>query len=203
MVEFRPFPEAFALTRRSELFDRPPRWLRVRHSPGLPIPPHTASWLFETGSLTRRLRTLWGEEFRVRVLSQGWSRPFADEVKALGLSPGRRALVREVALQRGDRPLVLARSVIPARTLKGVDRRLAHLGTRPLGEILFADPRLERKRLELAEIGTGAWQEALRGALDLSANAWGRRSLYTLGPGHTLLVAEFFLPEFFIPDRAP
>jgi chorismate--pyruvate lyase len=188
---------------RSQLFIQPPRWFRVRHRRNRTIPPHIASWLFEAGSLTRRLRALCGEGFRVRLLRQAWDRPFAEEAEALGLAAGRRAVVREVALQRGGRPLVVARSVIPARTLKGVDRRLAHLGTRPLGEILFADPRLERKTLELTEIDVGLWQKDLRGNLDLSARIWGRRSLYALGRGHRLLVAEFFLPELFAPERNP
>ncbi len=191
------------MTPRSQLFATPPRWLRVRHRPARPIPPRTASWLFESGSLTRRLRALCGERFRVRLLHQAWDKPFADEARILGLAAGRRAVVREVALQWEDRPLVVARSVIPARTLKGVDRRLAHLGTRPLGEILFADPRLHRKTLELAEIGPTLWQKDQRLRLDLSRPLWGRRSLYSLGAGHKLLVAEFFLPELFIQERNP
>lgn len=139
----------------------------------------------------------------MRLLGQHWCRPFAEEAHALRLSAGRRAVVREVALQWGERPLVLARSVIPAKTLKGVDRRLAHLGTRPLGEILFADPRLQRRSLELAEVEPSLWLRTLRNEVELARPVWGRRSRYALGPGHTLLVAEFFLPELFALERKP
>ncbi|MGZ8218143.1 chorismate--pyruvate lyase family protein [Methylomagnum sp.] len=192
------------MTPRSQLFLEPPRWLRVRHHGNRPIPPHIASWLFESGSLTRRLRQVCGGQFRVRLLRQAWDKPCADESRALRLAMGRRAVVREVALQWGDRPLVLARSVIPAKTLKGVDRRLAHLGTRPLGEILFADPRLHRKHLELTKIGPHHWRpECPGGGAALSRRIWGRRSLYGLGAGHKLLVAEFFLPELFDLDNSP
>jgi chorismate--pyruvate lyase len=175
----------------------------VRHHGNRPIPPHIASWLFEAGSLTRRLRHLCGAEFRVRLLRQAWCKPFADEACILHLALGRRAVVREVALQWGERPLVVARSVIPAKTLKGVDRRLAHLGTRPLGEILFADPRLQKKSLELSEVGAARWRKELRADLDLGSRTWSRRSLYTLGRGHRLLVAEFFLPELFDLEQRP
>lgn len=186
---------------RSQLFLQPPRWVRVRHHGNRPIPPRIASWLFEPGSLTRRLRHVCGTEFRVRLLRQEWCKPFADEARILHLAMGRRAVVREVALQWGERPLVVARSVIPAKTLKGVDRRLAHLGTRPLGEILFADPRLEKRSLELSEVAAARWQRELRAGLGLGPRTWGRRSLYTLGRGHRLLVAEFFLPELFELER--
>jgi chorismate--pyruvate lyase len=177
--------------------------VRVRHQGHRPVPPRIGSWLFDVGSLTRRLRHLCGGEFRVRLLRQEWGRPYADEAHALGLSPGRRAVIREVSLQRGDRPLVVARSVIPAKTLRGVDRRLAHLGTRPLGEILFADPRLRRSRLELAEIEPATWRPAWRGRAGEPRRTFGRRSQFTLGAGHTLLVAEFFLPDLFTLEKKP
>jgi len=185
------------LSPRSELFLQPPRWVRVRHHGNRRIPPRIASWLFEAGSLTKRLRRVCGANFRVRLLRQDWCKPCADEARILRLAMGRRAVVREVALQRGERPVVVARSVIPAQTLRGVDRRLARLGTRPLGEILFADPRLAKQSLELTEVRGACWRPKLRTHMELGARTWGRRSLYTLGRGHRLLVAEFFLPELF------
>ena len=162
------------------------------------MPADVASWLFEPDSLTQRLQGLCGDIFRVTLLGQGWTKPYAEEARALRLRAGQRAFVREVALQDGDQPLVLARSVIPARTLHGADRRLAHLGTRPLGQILFADPRLKRLKLELTLAGQSHWRPDLfEGAGSATRSIWGRRSLYSLGPGHPLLVAEFFLPSLF------
>ena len=187
---------------RSCLFARPPRWFGSGPGLGRPIPPAAADWLREEGSLTRRLRAWCGTGFRVRLLHQEWDKPFPEEALALGLAAGRRALVREVALQCRERPLVLARSVIPASTLHGVDRRLAHLGTRPLGEILFADPRLRRSRLDFARPAPAFWQAEWRSRTG-GADIFGRRSRYTLGRGHSLLVAEFFLPELLATATAP
>ena len=183
-------------TQRSHLFKCPPHWQGSRHG-GLDhgvLPPAIASWLFETGSLTQRLRAIYGTEFRVVVLGQEWAKPWREESLALKLRSGQRAIVREVALQAGDQPLVMARSVIPARTLRGADRRLANLGTKPLGHILFSDPRLRRLQLRLTRVKPADWQSGLTLQEPPNEPVWGRRSLYSLGPGHKLLVAEFFLP---------
>jgi chorismate--pyruvate lyase len=188
---------------RSQLFIHPPRWQRAHHGslPRSSIDPASASWLFEPGSLTQRLLRLVGDKFHVVLLQQSWQKPGMDEARQLGLKPGHRAIVREVALQNGPQPLVVARSIIPAQTLHGADRRLANLGSRPLGHILFADPRLQRLQLQLTRVTPGDWQPKPfpDQAPDQTPTAlvWGRRSLYSLGPEHKLLVAEFFLPPLF------
>ena len=188
------------MTPRSPLFARPPVWRPVRASQSHHIPPGAESWLFESGSLTQRLRALCGAEFQVRLLRQEWARPYADEAQALGLALARRAVVREVLLQCGDRPLVAARSIIPAETLRGARHGLARLGTRPLGEILFRDPRLERTHLELCAVEPGQWRRDLAGTIRIAGKVRGRRSCYRIGPGR-LLVAEFFLPALFAMER--
>ena len=154
----------------------------------------------EPGSLTQRLRHKFGAGFRVTLLGQSWQKPGMDEARQLGLQPGHRAIVREVALQNGSRPVVLARSIIPAQTLRGADRRLARLGNRPLGHILFADPRLQRLQLQWTKVTRCHWKIGLFAEESASAPIWGRRSLYSLGPEHKLLVAEFFLPALFLDN---
>lgn len=170
---------------QSQLYLSPPRW---RQDSGARRNAHPAilSWLLEQGSLTRRLKSLCGHSFKVKLMDQRWGRPLHDESRRLGLRNGQRAIIREVALCSEKTPLILARSVIPARTLKGVDRRLGKLGTRPLGQILFSHPQLKRVSMEFSTL-------AIPGRQPL----WGRRSLYSLGHQHTLLVAEFFTPELF------
>jgi chorismate--pyruvate lyase len=104
-------------------------------------------------------------------------------------------LVRQVYLSCGAHPLVFARTVIPAATLRGGLRRYAHLGNRPLGALLFADRRVRRGGIEVAEITP---QHALYGVItggcaDNGGAVWGRRSVFTLA-GFPLLVGEIFLP---------
>ena len=67
-----------------------------------------ASWLFEAGSLTLRLRRLCGDDFRVVLLQQSWRQPYAEESRALRLRAGQRAVVREVALQVWEKLLPAA-----------------------------------------------------------------------------------------------
>lgn len=179
---------------RSQIYTRPPHWRPDRRASKRTIPPDIISWLFEQGSLTRRLQGLCGSSFNLRLISQSWSPPFHEESQRLNLRNGQRAIIREVALCSGATPLVLARSVIPARTLRGSDQRLGKLGVRPLGKILFAHPKLQRPSLEFATLTRPGHPEI-----------WGRRSLYRLGSQHTLLVAEFFTPELFalITDKMP
>lgn len=177
---------------RSQLFLREPRWVGAHRGffEATPI----ASWLYESGSLTARLRAACGAGFAVKVLGQRWERPYAGEARALGLPLHRRALVREVILHCHGVPLVMARSVIPPEALRGVQCRLAHLGERPLGELLFAYRKLSRLRLEFARITAADWRDSARLLAQAEGEVWGRRSLYGVARGE-ILVCEFFLPR--------
>jgi len=173
---------------------RGPRWSPARRLRGA-LPPGLRDRLLDPSSLTRRLQLTCGLRFRVRVLAQRWGRPLVSERRALGMKRGGRVLIREVQLMCGDTAWVFARTVIPMRTLRGRERRLAKLGSRPLGAALFANPRLARGEVEIARLmpGDGLYlRAAARGARD---GIWGRRSVFTL-KGKPLLVSEFFLPPF-------
>lgn len=153
-------------------------------------------WLFDPASLTQRVREACTGRFKVRVEQQGWGRPRLDEYRALGVRQGRLALIREVHLLCDERPWVFARTVIPISTLSGKQRRLAHLGTRPLGAVLFADPHMVRGPVEVAPIRQGhpLYGAAVQGLKRKPEVIWGRRSVFRLGD-KPLLVSEFFLPE--------
>jgi chorismate lyase len=167
------------------------------------VPVAVLSWLLEPGSLTDRLRRACGGGLRVRVVSQAWVRPHADEAFALGLRWGERALVRQVQLLCGGRPWVFARTVIPGDSLRGRHRRLARLGTRPLGAVLFADKSMRRGALELAALAPGVALYELAAACLAGRPSllWGRRSVFRLG-GRPLLVSEIFLPDVFCTVEA-
>ena len=160
-------------------------------------PPDLKDWLFDAGSLTRRLRQQCRGRFRVHVLYQGWTRPDRDEVRPLQLRQDAWAWTREVQLHCDEQPWVFARTVIPAGTLRGRGRRLTRLGTRPLGETLFTDPGVQRGPVEVACIVPGQhWhQRAVAGcAALLDQPLWGRRSVFRLDD-LPLLVCEIFLPD--------
>lgn len=108
---------------------------------------------------------------------------------------GEHGLVRQVCLLCGSQPLVYARTVIPFPTLRGPVKRLAHLGSRPLGEVLFADKSMRRAPMQVARLlaGHAVYRLALEAVSCVPEELWGRRSLFYLG-GKPLLVSEIFLP---------
>ena len=167
------------------------RDMLMRHAPT-----DISPWLFDQGSLTRRIISHCTNNFRVEVLSQKWQRPLLNEALRLGAHPEHLALIREVLLFCGDTPWVFARSVLPRKTLSGRRRFLGKLGSRPLGEILFSDPNIVRDDLEVAEIKKGQrmYRCATQSLKQMPDSIWGRRSVFYLHK-KPLLVNEVFLPS--------
>ncbi|MGB5177241.1 MAG: chorismate lyase [Gammaproteobacteria bacterium] len=161
------------------------------------LPRGLSGWLLDTASLTLRLQRLCPGKFQVRVLSQTRAPAGIDEVRVLGMKQGSLAIIRQVHLLCDGQPWVYARTVIPVISLRGKLKRLAHLGVRPLGGLLFADPGMQRDAVELARIARGQplYQAATCHLGQHPAAIWGRRSVFRLS-GRPLLVSEVFLPDF-------
>ena len=119
----------------------------------------------------------------------------SNEARALGMRRSSHVLVRQVQLLCNDVPWVYARTVIPRRTLTGRQRRLAHLKSRSLGAMLFADPTMRRGELQLVRLTARDKLHAIvTQRIDQApAVMWGRRSVFTLS-NKPLLVSEIFLP---------
>jgi chorismate--pyruvate lyase len=176
---------------KSRLFESEPKWIFPARSICKNLQPDLKSWLNESESLTQRLRNQF-ENIRVQVLFEKQETPFLTERRILNLPEQRYCLVREVVLLSNQTPLILARTVIPAKTLQISQGNLARLGSRPLGEILFSAPSLEREPLGITKIEQNLW------AIDfaISEPLWGRRTKYSIC-GQPMLVSEFFLPSLF------
>lgn len=174
-----------------------PAWARHRRRLRTRVPDGLLSWLLDAGSLTDRLRNACNGHFQVRVLSERWQRPRCDESLSLGARFSTVAWVRQVQLLCDGKPWVFARTVIPATTLTGPQRRLAHLGNRPLGAFLFADPGMRRGPVEIAPLraGDSMFSEAVHGLDHRPEEVWGRRSVFRID-GKPLLVTEVFLPPW-------
>ena len=181
--------------------NRSARWHIRDGRPRTGVPAGVRDWLVATGSLTGRLRRDCRGAFRVRVLGQGWQRPTLEEAVRLGVDRRRRVWTREVALCCGDSPRILARTVVPARSLRGGNGMLQRLGSRPLGQLLFRGGGSAREALELARLrGTDELARRLGAATGLRLDdCWARRRIHYLR-GRPLLVAEVFLPEVFGRD---
>lgn len=172
-----------------------PHWLQ---SP-VNCPRAWRGWLLDRGSLTHRLQMHSGGDFSVTVLQQGWGKPRRDEALALGIPFCQHALIREVVLNGHGQPWVFARSVIPLQTLHGKLRFLRTLGDRPLGELLFRNPHIQRGPLFLAPWSCALLPATLQPLVrqphgsPTPATLWARYSLFR-HEAASLLVSEVFLP---------
>jgi len=143
------------------------------------------SWLLHRGSLTKRLISKSKTSFKVHVRFEGVGKLFQHEKKVLAC-PADYGWIREVDLIVDDHVFVSARSVVPLSTLTGTDKQLKYLGSKPLGHLLFSNPRYQRKQFEIGRY------------LKNETTFWGRRSIFTCGGGQkTLLVTETFMPVVF------
>ena len=182
------------MTNKSFLFNREPLWLENRSGTCHTLPGNVQSWTYEPGSLTQRLRDYYGDAIGVKILLQQWNTPFLSERRLLKLRENRYSLIREVLLHADGKPLILARTIIPAKTIKGAKRNLAHLGNRPLGEVIFSYPKLERIEMDVTLIDQPTWTQSAIAEADIDQPIWGRRTVYAIAQ-RQMLVSEFFLPE--------
>lgn len=168
-------------------------WCKQKYCLTAELNKEIKSWLFDSSSLTARLKKHCNGRFSVRVLSVKRATPTPDEKETLGLKPRSQAMIREVLLCCNDQPVVYARTIIPVSSLRGALRGLALLGSRPLGAVLFADKSMRRKPMEITSISKNhkcySWTRN-KG----SEKIYGRRSVFIL-KGKKLLVSEFFLPK--------
>ena len=155
----------------------------------------TLDWLFDEGSLTRRLTRLSHDHFCVTPLFEGWQPLRDDECLALDLAPGAQGWVREVYLRGHDQPWVFARSVASREALERGGLDLETLGSRSLGELLFCDQAFIRHPIEVC-----TYPQAWMPTEVASADLWGRRSRFERD-GLDLLVAEVFLPAMWQADK--
>jgi chorismate lyase len=167
------------------------RWYRRHQLFNKSIHPSLLPWLFDTSSLTARLMELCGDDFSVCVLSQNWQKLDPEEASAMALENVDSALVRQVLLCCGDKPLVYARTVIPVTTIQGAQRRYANMGNRPLGAMLFADRTMQREAVEVSVLPA---THTANQYTDFDEPIWGRRSVFRVA-NRPLLVSEYFLPE--------
>lgn len=172
-----------------------PVWHAEKRMSKSKIPEGLIGWLLDNTSLTQRLKAICHDSFSVRILAQGWARPMLNEARKLKIHESKHAFIRQVYLFCHQQPVVFARTVIPARTIRGRMRRLTNLGTKPLGEVLFNDPKIQRQDKEIAKICVEhtLHRLAMRHQPKQKQAIWGRRSIFTYHK-KPILLSEIFLP---------
>lgn len=162
------------------------------------ISEYLLNWLVEPSSLTARLKRHC-REFRVEVLGQQIELCQSHEANDM-IKVGQQVLSREVLLYCDNVPQVFARSLLPLSTLTDEEQELAELGDKPLGQVLFNNPTLERKNLTIATFDqnstVGQFVKSLSIDVEAEFTMWGRSSLFFVHH-KPLMVAEVFLPHAF------
>ena len=155
--------------------------------------------LSDRGSLTQRLKSQYAD-FSVIPIARGLAPPFLDEARALHLHSHTLAYVRDVLLIGGGHVRVFAHSVLPRSSLRGDWNGITRLGTKPLGEALFTNPRIRRRDLTIRRLDVRhpLYRAAQRHTGITVRHLWARRSVFCLG-GRPLLVTEVFLPAINSP----
>lgn len=180
--------------KNSFLFSQDPSWNKnqwhLRHI----LTPEIHSWIYEKNSLTHRLRQSFGYSLTVEILFHCWRPAFLSECRLLGLPHQQYNLTREVLLRVDEKPLILARTILPEKTIKIAKQNLSHLGTKPLGEVIFSYPKLQRLELNISYVSPLAWTNCLLDKVNIKQDIWGRRTVYAIQK-QSLLVSEFFLPN--------
>ncbi len=180
--------------KKSVLYSTEPDWKTNHPGTHRHIPDQAASWIYEPESITRRLRCLYNNQVNVELLFHHHSMPFLSENKLLNQSSQHYSLIREVMLKSNNTPLILARTVIPINTLHGAQRILSRLGNKPLGEVIFSYPKLQRLEMQVCKIEASHWLPEITNRIVLHQAIWARRTIYAI-KNRQLLVSEFFLPE--------
>lgn len=154
-----------------------------------------APWLHDHGSLTKRIQQRC-DQFSVKNIYAGLSMASRDETALLNIARPKKIYTRNVFLYADGKPVVFAHSVIASHHLHHAWHAIQHLGSRPLGALLFSHPLVKRAPLHSKALKPS--HPLYRQAAGLLENPpprlWARRSVFTLY-GAPLLVTEVFLPD--------
>ena len=142
------------------------------------------TWLHLTTSVTKKLQQTFHTKPGLRLLGERLERgnPWEREL----LLAEQDVFARHIALTIEEEPIVLARSVTTRG--RGMDA-LTKLNTRPLAELLFAEPQWKRQ--------SGTRYLALQGGAQGRGCVWHNRDSDSV-----LIVQEFFLDSLFTKIRS-
>lgn len=173
-----------------------PKWVGQQQVE-MSLPEHLRPWLFDVGSMTKRLRNFAKQSMTVQLLGQDWGQPTISESLYLQLALRNRSLIREVYLLCDGKIIVFGRSIFPLKLFEGKGRKLlALLDTKPIGDLLFKEPTMKRTPLQFAKLNASHLEfcQATQGATTSANNLWARRSRFYLHD-QPLLVTEVIFSE--------
>jgi len=174
------------------------RWTATPRPSLTPIQKH---WLLRPGALTAGLRAQ--GRMTLRVLREAASGLTVQECWMLGQAAGSPIWMREIVMAVDGVDSVFARSFTPLRDAHGCWQGMRQLRARPLADMLYHDPRIQRSPFRVVRLGRQdpAYRALLRllpdlpGPPPLPCAVLARCSVFRLH-ARPLLVMECFLPAF-------
>ncbi len=167
-----------------------------------PQPPTSLSnlqryWLKRPGILTKGLRQV--GSLKINVLKECIESLSLEESLAINQPINTPVWVREIVMRIDDIPCVWARSLTPLTASHSTWKGIRRLNTRPLAEILYHDPTIQRSAFEVASIYRStqiarSQRKYFPTNKELSLN-YARRSIF-YKKHQPLMVIECFLPAF-------
>ena len=153
------------------------------------------AWLTTPDSLTAKLKQSCSN-LQVHVLSETIERPLIEEARALNLPPQETAWVRCVLLKCAQQDWVYARTIIPNLSASNPWQSLQNLGDKPLGEVLFELPGIQRSEFEFSKQPLKSWPYLKTALTNITPKTLGyaRRSVFRQ-QNWPLLLTEVFLPD--------
>lgn len=150
------------------------------------------AWLCRPGALTAGLRQL--GKVRLQVLREAIEHLPASWADESGLATGCAVWWREILMFIDGTPAVQACSFTPRAASLGAWKAMRGLGQRPLADILYQDPRIQRSPFRFGRLhakhDNEPWVGTQKDTLILA-----RHSVF-VRLDQPLLVAEYFLPGF-------
>lgn len=183
------------MKRLSHFFIKEPRWQSVDRCLGFSIPASVKAWLYESSSLTQRIKQGFSGQFSVVVEGESIAKPFLADAALLNISQQQVSFIREVSLTVAGQACVFARTTVMLSSLQSL-QKLTHLGAKPLGEVIFSFYDLQRTHLDIAKIKRNEVSARVAALMGDSAFLWARRNTYVIA-GQPLIVCEFFIPKMF------
>ncbi len=173
-----------------------PCWRDASFGLPKPVPPYVRAWILLDTSMTRALQQTFGPEMSVQVVHDSSGSLLADERTLLNTTD-QAGHVREVVLWCGRQSRLVARTVYVSSKLRA-HQELNSLGSRPLGELLFArdTPRWLKREFTVIEAHMALFALVRRAPGTADTPCWARRTVFLLEHEH-LLVTEIFLPAMF------
>ncbi len=159
-------------------------------------------WLMRAGALTTGLRAI--GSLKLRVMNEFACGLSTDEARCLNLPARSPVWVREVVMSINGTDCVVARSLAPLRASHGVWKGMRRLRSRPLADILYHQRAIVRSAFEVARLNreiplykTAHSIQGVESKNNTHEILLARRSVFWRY-GYPLLVAECFLPEFWM-----